>query len=60
MNTPALPVWGPPETYARVAKALGEVGADRLKPIFIHLEEKVPYDAIKLVLAHLSVDQPAV
>lgn len=38
----------------RIARAARQVGGDRLKPIFLALDEKVPYDDIRLVLAHLA------
>jgi hypothetical protein len=42
------------ETYDRVAAAARRVGTERLKPIYLALEERVPYDEIRLVLAHLA------
>jgi ATP-dependent DNA helicase RecQ len=44
--------WVSPEVYEKVAAAAREVGTDRLKPIYSALNENVPYDAIRLVLAH--------
>ena len=38
-----------------VAKAADEVGTRRLRPIFEHLGEAVPYDTIRLVARHLEV-----
>jgi ATP-dependent DNA helicase RecQ len=46
--------WVSAEVYDKVAAAAKKVGTDRLKPIFIELEEKVPYDEIRLVVAHLG------
>jgi ATP-dependent DNA helicase RecQ len=46
--------WVPDEVYDRVAMAARQVGTDRLKPIFLQLGEQVPYDEIRLVLAHLT------
>jgi ATP-dependent DNA helicase RecQ len=46
--------WVDDDTYYRVVEAARQVGTDRLKPIFLLLGEKVPYDAIRLVLAHLQ------
>jgi ATP-dependent DNA helicase RecQ len=46
--------WVPEDHYHRVAAAARQVGTDRLKPIFIACGEKVPYDDIRLVLAHLA------
>jgi ATP-dependent DNA helicase RecQ len=42
----------PRKTYERVAAAMDEVGGSRLKPIFLALGESVPYDDIRLVIAH--------
>jgi ATP-dependent DNA helicase RecQ len=49
-----LNAWVAPELYGRIAAAARQVGADRLKPIFIALEERVPYDDIRLVVTHLN------
>ncbi len=46
--------WVSEDVYQKVAAAAAKVGTDRLKPIFIALEEKVPYDEIRLVVAHLG------
>jgi hypothetical protein len=40
-----------PSTYQRVVKALEKVGAERLRPIFEELQEKVPYDQIRISLS---------
>jgi hypothetical protein len=34
--------------------AARQVGTERLKPIYVHLNEQVSYDDIRLVLAHLA------
>ena len=44
----------------RVTAAARQVGVERLKPIFLALGEKVPYDDIRLVLAHLQAHTPPV
>ncbi len=46
--------WVDEPTYQRVAEVVRQVNTDRLKPIFIALEEKVGYDQIRLVVAHLQ------
>jgi ATP-dependent DNA helicase RecQ len=46
--------WVAEEIYTRVAKAARQVGAERLKPIFVALDEKVGYDEIRIVRAHLT------
>ena len=53
---PSIEAWVPREVYARVAAAVKEQGGTRLKPIFLALEEKVSYDEIRLVIAHLGRD----
>ncbi len=45
--------WVAPTLYQRVAATARLVGLDRLKPIFIALGEQVPYETIRLVVAHL-------
>jgi ATP-dependent DNA helicase RecQ len=45
--------WVPEDVYHRVAAAARQVGTERLKPIFLALGEKVDYDTIRLVVAHL-------
>jgi ATP-dependent DNA helicase RecQ len=46
--------WVADDTYQRVMAAARQVGTERLKPIFLALGEQVPYDDIRLVLAHLE------
>jgi uncharacterized protein YpbB len=46
--------WVPDEVYQQVAQAARQVGTERLKPIFLALGEKVPYDQIRLVVTHLT------
>lgn len=53
-NIDDISPWIAEETYRKVAEAAKQVGTERLKPIFIALEEKVPYDEIRLVVAHLA------
>jgi ATP-dependent DNA helicase RecQ len=50
----SIATWVPKETYDRVAAAAQQVGTERLKPIYLALEERVTYDQIRLVLAHLT------
>jgi len=47
-----IEAWVPRKTYDRVVAAVAEVGSDWLKPIFVKLEESVPYEEIRLVIAH--------
>jgi ATP-dependent DNA helicase RecQ len=49
--------WVADDVYQKVAATARRVGSDRLKPIFVALEEQVPYDEIRLVVAHLGPEQ---
>jgi ATP-dependent DNA helicase RecQ len=49
---PEIDAWVPRKSYDRVVAAIAEVGADWLKPIFVKLGETVPYEEIRLVIAH--------
>ena len=49
--------WVADEVYQQVAAAAKKVGTDRLKPIHIELGEKVSYDEIRIVVAHLLAHQ---
>ena len=49
-----ISAWVPKELYDQVSDAARKVGTDRLKPIFIELGEKVPYDVIRLIVAQLA------
>jgi ATP-dependent DNA helicase RecQ len=46
--------WLKQDIYDRVAEAARKVGTDRLKPIFDELKEEIPYEDIRLVVAHLE------
>lgn len=48
----SLEPWVDAATYAEVRAAALKVGGDRLKPIFEELGANVPYDTIRLVMAH--------
>jgi ATP-dependent DNA helicase RecQ len=50
----SIDAWVAAETYERIAAAVKEHGSTRLKPLFIALEEKVSYDEIRIVVAHLT------
>jgi ATP-dependent DNA helicase RecQ len=50
---PSITAWVSEERYQHIARAARQVGTDRLKPIYLALGEKVPYDEIRLVVAHL-------
>ncbi len=51
----SIAAWIPDSTYKRIAEAQKELATDRLKPIFVALNEQVPYDQIRLVVAHLQM-----
>ncbi|HEY2383686.1 MAG TPA: DNA helicase RecQ [Terriglobia bacterium] len=46
--------WVDGETYIKVAEAANGLGTVYLKPIYDRLQEKVPYDQIRIVVAHLE------
>jgi len=49
--------WIDPETYRTVAQAAEQVGTGYLRPVFEHLDGAIPYDDIRLVVAHLLAAQ---
>jgi ATP-dependent DNA helicase RecQ len=52
---PSVAAWVPDDVYARVRAAAQHFGTASLRPIYVALGETVPYDQIRIVLAHLSV-----
>jgi ATP-dependent DNA helicase RecQ len=50
----SIAAWVSDAVHQQVAVAARQAGSARLRPIFIALGEKVPYDDIRLVLAHLA------
>jgi ATP-dependent DNA helicase RecQ len=46
--------WVNPRVYAQVSQAARRVGLGRLKPIFLALGEAIPYEDIRIVVAHLA------
>jgi len=50
-----IDTWVDPNTYRLVEEAVAQVGSQFLRPIFEHLDGKVPYDTIRLVVAHQEV-----
>lgn len=50
--------WVDDHRYERVARAARQLGAARLKPIFDHLKGEVPYEVIRIVVAHQSAISP--
>jgi hypothetical protein len=51
----SINAWVAKTRYEQIAGAARRIGSDRLKPIYVALGEKVPYDDIRLVLAHLGL-----
>jgi ATP-dependent DNA helicase RecQ len=48
--------WIEPELYERIAAVVKKHGSEKLKPLYIALGEKVSYDDIRIVVAHLNKD----
>jgi ATP-dependent DNA helicase RecQ len=46
--------WIDRTTYDRIAAAARKHGTQRLKPVFLALNQEVPYDAIRIVLTYLN------
>jgi len=53
----SVAAWVPDEQYQRILAAVRQVGTERLKPIFLALGEKVSYDEIRVVVAHLAASK---
>ena len=53
----SISTWLADDGFQRVAAAAQQVGTERLKPIFIALEEKVSYDEIRIAVAFLTREQ---
>jgi ATP-dependent DNA helicase RecQ len=50
----SIAAWVDDLVYQRVASAVRRVGAQNLKPVYLALGETVPYEQIRLVVAHLA------
>jgi ATP-dependent DNA helicase RecQ len=50
------PGWLAPERYQRIAAACHRLGMDRLKPLKEALPPEIPYEEIRLVIAHLRTE----
>ena len=50
----SIAMWVSQDVQDRVTTVVRQIGGERLKPIFLALGEKVPYDDIRLVLAYLK------
>jgi ATP-dependent DNA helicase RecQ len=51
--------WLADNVYQKIAAVAKQVGTERLKPIFIALEEKVPYDEIRIAVAFMMKESQA-
>jgi uncharacterized protein YpbB len=51
---PQINAWVDDETVKKVEDAAGHLGMVYLKPIYERLDQKVSYDHIRIVIAHLS------
>jgi ATP-dependent DNA helicase RecQ len=49
--------WIAPEVQQRVREAIGQVGCERLKPVFEHLESSVDYARIRIVATVWQIEQ---
>jgi ATP-dependent DNA helicase RecQ len=49
-----IDTWVDRKLQDRIRVAASQHGSQRLKPVFLALNQEVPYDAIKIVLAHLN------
>jgi ATP-dependent DNA helicase RecQ len=50
----SIAAWVSDDLYRQVAEAVTRIGSGPLKPIFVALEEKVPYEIIRAVVTHLG------
>ena len=53
------PNWLPVESYNQIAAACRQLGMDRLKPLKEVLPPEIPYEEIRLVIAHLRTVTPS-
>jgi len=49
--------WVPPAMQQRVRSAIGEIGAERLKPLFEHLKGEVSYAHLRIVVTAWTIEQ---
>ena len=49
--------WLSAERYTQIASAIDQFGKERLKPVKEALPEEITYDEIRLVAAHLRMQQ---
>ncbi len=53
----SISTWLADDVFQKVTAAARQVGTERLKPIFIALEEKVSYDEIRIAVAFLTREE---
>ncbi len=53
----SVTAWVPQATFRRIEQAIGEHGADRLRPVFVALNETVSYEYIRIVAAYLQAQR---
>ncbi len=51
----SVSTWVDERMYDTVSAAIDAVGMDALRPIFVHLDEQVSYETIRIVATHLRV-----
>ena len=56
---PTIKTWVDDATYRKVREAASTIEARQLSPIFQRLDGRVPYDTIRLVIAHLEAIESA-
>jgi ATP-dependent DNA helicase RecQ len=49
----AISSWLANDNYEKIAAVASQVGTERLKPIFVALDEKVPYDDIRIAVSFM-------
>ena len=49
--------WIPPDVQQKVRNAIGQVGCERLKPVFEHLESTIDYAQIRIVAIVWQIEQ---
>lgn len=50
----SVDAWVDPAAYDRIARAVCDLGPKPLRPIFERLNEKIPYEIIRIVAAHIE------
>ena len=50
----SVETWVDSKTYGAVTRAVEEMSTRALRPLYEKLDEEIPYDEIRVVLAHLE------